>query len=164
MLRMAGDRQDAPEQDAPAPDPESEIAAHPILLYDGVCGLCNRLVQLVLRRDPSGILRFAALQSPLAASILARHGQHPQELDTVYAVVNCDAPGEALLARSDAVLFILRQLGGIWRAWARVFQLLPRSLRDFGYNFVAQRRYRIFGRSETCILPAPENRHRFLDL
>jgi predicted DCC family thiol-disulfide oxidoreductase YuxK len=143
---------------------ESSGAAHPILLYDGVCGLCNRLVQFILRRDPAGIFRFASLQSPLAARILARHGADARDLDTVYVVVNFDAPGESLFQRSDAVTFILTQLGGLWRASVVILKLLPRALRDFGYNIVARRRYRIFGRSETCILPAPETRNRFLDV
>ena len=110
------------------------------------------------------VFRFASLQSPLAARILARHGADAQDLDTVYVVLNADAPEESLLVRSDAVLFVLTQLGGLWRALALVLKLLPHSLRDFGYNIIARRRYRIFGRSETCILPAPENRDRFLDL
>ena len=137
---------------------------HPILLYDGVCGLCNRLVQFILRRDTAGIFRFASLQSPLAQRLLARHGADAHDLDTVYVVVNSDAPGESLLARSEAVAFVLSQLGGMWRAAAVVLKLLPRLLRDFGYDVVARRRYRMFGRSETCILPAPENRDRFLDV
>jgi predicted DCC family thiol-disulfide oxidoreductase YuxK len=136
---------------------------HPTLLYDGVCGLCNRFVQFILRRDPSGIFRFASLQSPLATLVLARHGQHPQALDTVYAIVDCDSPRERCLARSDAILFVLAQLGGIWRFAAAIFKLVPRPVRDFAYNTVARRRHRIFGRSETCILPSLENRDRFLD-
>src|ERR1700683_2602977 len=87
---------------------------HPILLYDGVCGLCNRLNQFVLRHDRTGIFRFASLQSALAASILARHGANAADLDTVHVVVNPDQPDEYLLARSDAVIFVLKQLGGVW--------------------------------------------------
>src|SRR5579863_10454909 len=105
--------------------------SHPIVLYDGVCGLCNRFIQFVLRRDPSGFFRFASLQSPLAASILARHGQHPEALDTVYAVLDCDTPQEFLIARSDAILFVLAQLGGLWRVAAAIFKLVPGPLRDF---------------------------------
>src|SRR5258706_16452898 len=85
--------------------------SHPILLYDGVCGLCNRLVQFILRRDPGGVFRFASLQSPLAGRILARHGADATDLDTVYVVVNYDQNDEQLLPRSDAVIFILRNLG-----------------------------------------------------
>jgi len=139
-------------------------AKHPVLLYDGVCGLCNRLVQFILRRDRAGIFRFASLQSPLAAQILARHGRDARDLATVYVVVNYDTPEEALFARSDAVHVVFTQLGGMWRASAIVLKLLPHALCDFTYNVIARRRYRIFGRSETCILPAPEDRARFLDV
>jgi predicted DCC family thiol-disulfide oxidoreductase YuxK len=137
---------------------------HPILLYDGVCGLCNRFVQFVLHRDHSGIFRFASLQSPLAAGVLERHGQLPEVLDTVYAVVDCDTPQERLLTRSDAIVFVLAQLGALWRVASTLIKLVPRPLRDFVYNTVARCRYRIFGRSEICILPAPKSRDRFLDL
>jgi predicted DCC family thiol-disulfide oxidoreductase YuxK len=89
----------------------SESIAHPILLYDGVCGLCNRLVKFVLRRDPAGMFRFASLQSGFAGTVLARHGADTRDLDTVYVVVNCDLADEHLLSRSDAVVFILRHLG-----------------------------------------------------
>jgi predicted DCC family thiol-disulfide oxidoreductase YuxK len=139
-------------------------AKHPVLLYDGVCGLCNRLVQFILRRDRGGVFRFASLQSALAGRILARHGRDSRDLDTVYVVVNCDVAGESVFARSDAVLFVLAQLGGIWGAVGFFFKLLPGGVRDFAYRFVARRRYRVFGRSESCMLPAPENRDRFLDV
>lgn len=148
--------------------------SHPIILYDGVCGLCNRLNQFVLRRDPDAIFRFASLQSPFAASILSRHGANPQDLDTVYVVVNHDLakhapdnaaqPDEGLLPRSDAVLFVLKRLGGIWKLLGLLLELLPRVLRDAAYRLVARNRYRIFGRSETCMLPNPEHRGRFLDI
>jgi predicted DCC family thiol-disulfide oxidoreductase YuxK len=136
----------------------------PILLYDGVCGLCNRLVQFILRRDHNAIFRFASLQSALAHRILTRHGANSTDLDTVYVVVNHELPDESLLSRSDAVLFILHQLGGLSRPTAFFLKLLPRFLRDSAYNAVARRRYRIFGRSDTCILPSAQDRSRFLDL
>ena len=139
-------------------------AKHPVLLYDGVCGLCNRLVQFVLRHDRVRVFRFASLQSRFAADILARQGKDARDLDSVYVVVNYDAPGEALYARSDAVRFVFIRLGGIWRALAFLLKLLPHALCDLAYNAIARRRYRIFGRSETCILPALENRDRFLDI
>ena len=83
---------------------------HPILLYDGVCGLCNRLVQFILRRDRAGGFQFAALQSALAGRVLARHGVRADDFDTVYVVVDYELPGERVLARSDAVIFILKEL------------------------------------------------------
>ncbi len=84
---------------------------HPILLYDSVCGLCNRMVQFILRRDPAGMFRFAALQSSVAGEILARHGADAADLDTVYVVVNWGLADEQILPRSDAVIFVLRHLG-----------------------------------------------------
>jgi predicted DCC family thiol-disulfide oxidoreductase YuxK len=84
---------------------------HPILLYDGVCGLCNWLVQFILRHDRAGVFRFASLQSAVAGTVLARHGVGATELDTVYVVVDHELANEEVLARSDAVIFVLRQLG-----------------------------------------------------
>ncbi|MGP0019357.1 MAG: thiol-disulfide oxidoreductase DCC family protein [Candidatus Sulfotelmatobacter sp.] len=141
---------------------------HPILLYDGVCGLCNRLVRFVLRRDLAGVFRFAALQSPLAARILSRHGVDAQDLDTLYVVLNAEQADEILLLRSDAVIFILRRLGGVerpfWRLAGVLLRLVPRAVRDWGYGMVARRRYRMFGRYDACPLPSEETRNRFFDL
>jgi len=137
--------------------------SHPILLYDGVCGLCNRFVQFILRRDRNALFRFASLQSALVARILARHGANPSDLDTVYIVLNYELPNELLLSRSDAVLFVLKQLGGPWPPAAFLLQLLPNFLRNSAYNFIASYRYRLFGRSETCMLPREEDQSRFLD-
>jgi len=136
---------------------------HPILLYDGVCGLCNRFVQFILRRDRNAIFRFASLQSPFAARILASHVVNPTALDTVYVVLNHDLPNESLLSRSDAAAFVLQQLGGPWRPAASLLQLLPKFLCDAAYNAVARHRYRIFGRSEVCALPSDADHSRFLD-
>jgi len=160
---------------------------HPILLYDGVCGLCNRLVQFILRRDAGGVFRFAALQSSLAGRILGRHGADAHDLDTVYVVVDYELPEEQLLSRSDAVIFIFRRLGAaeprsarpglrpgptqatsrpgniFWRMLGLLLHLIPRSLRDWGYGIVARNRYRMFGRYDTCPLPTEDTRRRFLD-
>jgi predicted DCC family thiol-disulfide oxidoreductase YuxK len=121
-------------------------------------------VQFVLRRDHQGIFRFASLQSDFAARVLGHHHLSAGELDTVYVVIESDRPGERLLARADAVLFVLRELGGGWGAAAVMLRLLPRFVRDFAYNAGARRRYRIFGRTETCVLPAAEYRGRFMDV
>jgi predicted DCC family thiol-disulfide oxidoreductase YuxK len=137
---------------------------HPILLYDGVCALCNHIVQFILRRDRDQTFRFASLQSQFGAHILTRHAANPTTLDTVYVVLNHELPDESLLSRSQAVLFVLEQLGGIWRPAASLLQLLPESLRDAAYNTVARHRHRIFGRAETCRLPNDQDRSRFLDI
>jgi len=166
------------------------LTSLPILLYDGVCGLCNRSVQFILRHDRSAIFRFASLQSSFAAGILSRHGADPADLDTVYVLAPAgeekldrkalqgtaardtkssyspelqDRPPEVLLARSDAVIFVLRQLGGVWQALAVLLWLIPRPLRDWGYGVVAHYRYRIFGRYDSCPVPSAETRARFLD-
>jgi predicted DCC family thiol-disulfide oxidoreductase YuxK len=138
---------------------------HPILLYDGVCGLCNRLVQFILKRDRADFFRFASLQSEFAARILARH-EADSKFETVYVVLPDDPPkqqSESLLLRSEAVTFVLSQLGGIWPAAASLLRLIPRPIRDWAYGIVARHRYRIFGRYDACPLPTPETRSRFLD-
>ncbi len=149
--------------------------SRPILLYDGVCGLCNRMVQFILKRDGGGLFRFASLQSPFAARILMRHHVNPDELDTVYVVIGDDSANqltsdtadglsaEVLLARSDAVLYVLDHVGGFWRLAGRLIRLLPRGLRDRAYRVIAGHRYRIFGRYETCPIPSEGTRGRFLN-
>ena len=134
--------------------------ANPVILYDCVCGLCNRLVRFVLKRDTYARFRFASLQSVYAARILQLHDLDPQDLDTVYVV---QESGERPAARSDAVISILRELGGFWTAIAVALRILPKSLRDWGYGVVARRRYRIFGKHQTCPLPEERYRDRFLD-
>src|SRR4051812_27497763 len=103
-------------------------AEHPILLYDGVCGLCNRLVQFILQHDQKAVFRFASLQSGLAQRILPRHGAQAEDLDSVYVVLNFsphDGSGESVLSRSEAILFVLKQLGGSWRAIGYLLQFFP---------------------------------------
>lgn len=140
----------------------SETKSNPIILYDGVCGLCNRLVQFVLKHDRRDYFRFASLQSGLAGTTLRRHNLDPHDLDTVYVVVDYGQPAEHLLARSDAILFLLNQLGGVWKL-ATLGKLLPRPLRDAIYQVVATNRYRVFGKFESCMLPEPKHRAKFLD-
>lgn len=136
---------------------------HPIVLYDGVCGLCNRAVQFILRRDRAGVFRFAPLQGQYAASVLARHGMISTDLDTMYVVIGESEAEEKLLSRSDAVLFIARELGGVWGLLAAVLRLVPRVVGDWAYDMVARHRYPMFGRYDACPLPSAETRDRFLD-
>lgn len=140
-----------------------QTSSQPIVLYDGVCGLCNRLNQFLLKRDKHDRLRFASLQSPLAETILTRHGADPKDLDTVYVVRNYAQPDENLLSRSDAILYLLQQLGGVW-SLASVGRVLPRGLRNVFYNLVARNRYRVFGKHDSCMLPEPKHRLKFLDI
>jgi predicted DCC family thiol-disulfide oxidoreductase YuxK len=135
---------------------------NPILLYDGVCGFCDRSVQFVLRHDRAGRVRFAPLQSGLARDILARHGCDARDLDTMYLVFDADTPGERLLRKSDGILALLGELDGPWRLLTAA-RWVPRGLRDRAYDWLARNRYRWFGKYDHCALPRPELRDRFLD-
>ena len=135
-----------------------------IVFYDGVCGLCNRLVQFLLKRDGHDRLRFASLQSDFASKVLSRHGIDPKDLDTVHVVENYDQATERVLNRSDAILRAGRELGGMWAFAARLGSVVPRPLRTLFYRFVATNRYRVFGKYETCMLPEPQHRAKFLDM
>jgi len=136
---------------------------HPIVLYDGVCGLCNRLNQFLLKRDRHDRLRFASLQSSLAESLTLRHGANPNDLDTVYVVVDHNRPTEHLLSRSDAIIYVLTQLGGIWKVMG-LAKVLPKTLRNIAYNIVARNRYAVFGKLDSCMLPDPKNKEKFLEV
>lgn len=129
---------------------------HSLLLYDGTCGLCDRFVQFILRHDTHTVMRFATLQG--------RYGDAARkampELAAVDSVVLVTRSGAYV--RSTAALEVMRYLGGVW-ALALVLYALPRPLRDWGYDVIARRRNRVFGRVEACPLPAPDVRARFLD-
>jgi predicted DCC family thiol-disulfide oxidoreductase YuxK len=134
-----------------------------LVLYDGVCGFCNRMNQFVLARDSRAVFDFASLQSASGRRILERFGRNAADLDTFYVVENYQSATPSLLSKSSAALFVLKAIGGAWR-WLAATGALPAALLNAGYDFVARRRYRLFGRSETCMLPAPEHRQRFIDL
>jgi predicted DCC family thiol-disulfide oxidoreductase YuxK len=138
--------------------------SNPIILYDGVCGLCNHLIQFVLKRDRDERFRFAALQSGFAASVLERNRVNPQILDTMYLLSNYSQPDECLASRSDAAIQILAELGGVWRALASIVKHLPRWIRDKIYNLIARNRYQLFGKYQTCQIPDEKYRSKFLDL
>ena len=140
-----------------------ESTSNPIVLYDGVCGLCNRAVQFLLKRDRHDRLRFASLQSEFAAQLLQRHGFDNKDLDTVYVVLNQGDAGEALLAKGDAFLVFARELGGVWNI-ARLGRIIPRSIRNWLYDFVARHRYQVFGKYDACMLPDPRYKHKFIEV
>lgn len=130
---------------------------NPVLLFDGVCNLCNASVQWLIRRDNRSVFRFAALQSAVGADLLRRAGLTGDLPDSVVLVED----GRCLV-RSDAALRICTLLGGWWRLLG-IFRIVPRRLRDGVYDRIAGKRYAWFGRQESCWLPTPALRERFLD-
>ncbi len=148
----------------------SPIPAEPklpaaLMLYDGLCGFCNWSVRWVIKRDRYDRFRFVPQQSPIAETVLARHGvDHQAMLDTnsVYLALSYDQPGEQLLCRSDVTVQVLRLLGGGWELLGRVLGAVPRFLRDGVYSLVARFRLRIAGRYQSCPLPSAAERAKFL--
>ena len=128
-----------------------------LLFFDGVCNLCNGLVQFIIRHDRHKRFRFASLQSETGRRFLDLHGLAAQDLDSLVYW----RKGRAL-TRSTAALNVARDLGGIW-AMGHALIIVPRFLRDAAYDLVARKRYRWFGRRETCMVPTSELRDRFLD-
>ena len=126
-----------------------------ILFFDGVCGLCNGLVDWLLPRDKRENIKYATLQGSTAKELL------PPELTADLDTVVLWKRGKILL-RSDAILACLSELGGIWKL-TLIFRLLPRFLRDGVYNLIARKRYLWFGQRHTCRMPLPGERMRFLD-
>ena len=127
-----------------------------VILFDGVCNLCSGSVQLILKRDPEARFRFASLQSEAGRSLMLEHGLDPDALSSVVLIEDGRAWQE-----SSAALRIARHLPGAWKL-LRVFTVIPRSLRDAVYRWIARNRYRWFGKTETCWLPTPELKARFL--
>lgn len=135
---------------------EDNINNHPILLFDGVCNLCNGFVQFVIKRDPEGHFRFAALQSEAGQTLLRQHHLSTDNIDTVVLIDK----GEAHV-RSEVAIRVASQMKGLWPVIS-VFRILPLALRDALYNFVAANRYRWFGEKDQCMIPTPELKQRFL--
>lgn len=129
----------------------------PIVLFDGVCNLCNRYVQFLVERDDEGRFYFASLQSEVGRDLLAEHDRPTDDLESVVLI-----EGEESYGKSTAVLRIAYLLGGAYRlCWPLRF--LPRRLRDWAYDVVANRRYRWFGQRDQCMVPTGDLESRFLD-
>jgi predicted DCC family thiol-disulfide oxidoreductase YuxK len=137
------------------------IEGRALLLYDGVCALCNGVVQFLMKHDRLDRFRYAPLQSSLGREVLARFDIHAFP-DGVMVLTDALTPSEHLYQRSDAVGAALQLLGEPWRVAGRGLRLVPRPLRDWGYGIVARFRYRLFGRYDTCPIPPPEQRGRLL--
>ena len=128
-----------------------------------MCGLCNRINQFVLPRDGGGAFDFASLQSETGRSLLRRFGHNPDDLDTFHVVADYRSDRPVLLSKGRAALFVAGRLTRPW-AWLRALRVLPGALLDWAYDRVARNRYRLFGRSDACLLPRPEWKGRFIDV
>ena len=126
-----------------------------ILYFDGVCGLCNHSVDFVLKRDRQHKIRFAPLQGETAAAELTA-----DDLEKMDSLVFQTSQG--LYRRSSAIVRILWKLGGLWAFLGALLWLVPLPLRNLGYRAVSATRYSFFGKKETCRIPTPEERERFL--
>ena len=143
----------------PIPASPASRGGHPVILFDGVCNLCNGVVQWVIEQDGEAVFRFASLQSHAAKTALRAAGvAEPDSLPDSIALL--DARG--VHVRSDAAIGIGRHLGFPYRLIS-VTRIVPRVLRDVVYDWVARNRYRWFGRRETCMMPTPDRSSRFLD-
>jgi predicted DCC family thiol-disulfide oxidoreductase YuxK len=133
----------------------------PVLLYDGLCGFCDGTVQFILRHDRRGTLRFATLQGDFARGVIRRHPEL-EGVDSLVLVERDSSGAERVHVRSDGALQVARYLGGAWKL-ARATAIVPRFIRDSVYDGFARIRYRVFGRYDSCPIPSPEQRARFID-
>jgi predicted DCC family thiol-disulfide oxidoreductase YuxK len=136
-----------------------------LMLYDGVCGLCNGVVRGVMKRDRHDRIRFAPQQSALAEAVLARHGVDREAMldgNSVYLALDYDTPQERLLRQSDVPMNLLLLLGGFEGFLGRMLRLVPKRLRDWGYAVFARNRYRFSPRYESCPVPTAAERAKFL--
>jgi predicted DCC family thiol-disulfide oxidoreductase YuxK len=127
-----------------------------IILFDGVCNLCNSSVKFILKRDKKKQFIFASLQSDAAENILLHHKYKKNGLNSIILIHR-----DKLYEKSSAVLNIFRVLGMPWRLFS-VFYILPLSWRDFLYDFIAQNRYKWFGKKDSCIMMLPKYKNRFI--
>ena len=132
------------------------VETGPIIVFDAVCVLCSSHAQFVLRHDRRQHFKLASMQSETGQGLYERFGIDADTPETLIVV-----DGDMVLRDSDAVLEIWKRLGGIWRASA-LFRTIPRGVRDPIYRWVARNRYRMFGKRETCWVPAPADRDRVL--
>lgn len=128
-----------------------------ILLFDGVCNLCTGIVKFIIKRDRKKVFRFAALQSQSGQALLKKFGLSVVDFDTFILI-----SGDKYFSKSTAALHVLKAFGGGWKMLYILSLVFPLSVRGFFYNMVARIRYRIFGKKETCLVPSPEIKDRFL--
>ncbi|MCB0491023.1 MAG: thiol-disulfide oxidoreductase DCC family protein [Cyclobacteriaceae bacterium] len=134
-----------------------DTVVNPVVLFDGVCNLCNGSVQFIIKRDKAGKFLFAALQSQYGQAQLDQLGISSTSLQSIVLI-----KGDQFYQRSNAVLEIAKMLGGLW-SLLYVFKIVPAFVRDWIYNGIANNRYKWFGRQDQCMIPTPALKARFLD-
>lgn len=128
-----------------------------IVLFDGICNLCNASIQFVIKHDKKDVFRFVALQSELGLKIIKHIGIDIQNTDSIILY----EPGKAYYYKSEAALLIIKEFGGLY-ALLRIFTVFPKFLSNFVYDFIAKNRYRWYGKQETCMTPTPDLAAKFL--
>ncbi len=129
-----------------------------IILFDGVCNLCNNSVNFIIEHDKKDVFRFASLQSEIGQKLTSERGIDPEELDSIVLI----EPGVAYFKKSTAALEISKELSGGY-SMLKYFSFLPEGLRDGVYDLIANNRYKWFGKKESCMIPTPELKAKFLD-
>ncbi len=128
-----------------------------IILFDGICNLCNSAVQYIIKHDKNDVFRFAALQSDIGDKLIKERGMDASRIDSIILI----EPGVAYYTKSTAALKIARSFGGIWQL-AGVFRWIPEKIRDRVYDYIANNRYKWYGKKEACMVPTPELKSKFL--
>lgn len=133
-----------------------EAHSNAVILFDGVCNLCNSSVQFILKRDKSGRFLFGSLQSQSGQDLLVKHGLPVDDYASFIYI-----KGDRIYTKSSGALHVLKDLGGFWRLFY-VFILIPRPIRDYIYSLIANNRYGLFGKRNACMMPNDEIKSRFL--
>jgi predicted DCC family thiol-disulfide oxidoreductase YuxK len=132
------------------------VNSKPIILFDGICNLCNGAVQFVIKHDPEGKFLFASLQSEAGQEVLKQYNLPAGNFNSFILLQN-----EKVYNKSTAALKVARQIKGVW-SWLYIFIVIPQFIRDAVYNWIAKNRYKWFGKKDVCMLPTPELKARFL--
>ena len=135
---------------------EDVIKKHPILLFDGICNLCNNSVQLVIKNDARNIFRFAPLQNAEVIKFLNKHTTNFNGIDSIILITP-----KKIYTKSSAALRVAKQLKGFYPL-LYIFYIIPKPMRDLVYDFIAKNRYKWFGKQTSCMIPAPELKNKFL--
>ena len=134
-----------------------DSCSHPVVIFDGLCNLCEGSVLFILKRDPSGIFRFASLQSKFGQQVLERFHLPIDDFNTMVLLV-----GERIFTQSTAALKVVKKLRFPWPLLF-AFIIIPPFFRNFFYRIIAKNRYRWFGKKKECLIPTPELRSRFVE-